>query len=153
VVIGDGPEQATVEAILAQAPSQHYRLMPALPHDKVLEWVQVADVICVPSVTANDVQEATSLTMLEGMACGKPVVCSDIGGMREVLRQTHHGNAIGLRVPEDDPQALLGAWLSLFNNTPAQRHALGLNARQFAEAKHSIAQHSLAFMQVFASVQ
>jgi glycosyltransferase involved in cell wall biosynthesis len=152
VIIGDGPEHVTIESILVQAPASSYRLLPALAHTQVLPWVQASDVICVPSITANDVQEATSLTMLEGMACGKPVVCSDIGGMREVLRQTHEGNPIGLRVPEDDPQALLGAWLTLFNDQN-QQESLGTTARKFVEAHHSIATHSEAFMQVFASVR
>jgi len=40
----------------------------------------------VPSVTSCDVQEGASLGMLEEMACGKVVVCSNNGCIAKVVK-------------------------------------------------------------------
>ena len=58
------------------------------------------DVFCLPSVS-----EAASLTLMEAMAAGVPVVVTDVGGNPEIVR----AGVEGLLVPRRDPQALAGA--------------------------------------------
>lgn len=67
-----------------------------------------ADVFCAPSTGG----ESFGIVLLEAMACGRPVVCSDIAGYREVIRN----GCEGLLVPPADPLALATALLRLLGD-------------------------------------
>ena len=63
-----------------------------------------------------------SAVLLSTLALGCPVVCTDVGGLREVVEES----GAGLVVPPDDPAALAGAIARILGD-PALR-------RQFSEA-------------------
>jgi len=75
-----------------------------------------ADVFCAPSLGG----ESFGIVLAEAMAVGLPVVCSDIGGYRDVVRD----GADGLLVPPRDPEALAEALAGLLDN-PARLAAMG----------------------------
>ena len=56
----------------------------------------------------------------EAMAMEKPVVATDVGGVRELV-----GDA-GVIVPPKAPDALAVAMLELMQRTPEDRHTLGM---------------------------
>jgi glycosyltransferase involved in cell wall biosynthesis len=62
--------------------------------------------------------------LLEAMACGLPVVASDVGGVREYL-----GEEAGLIVPPWNPEALAEAILALLDD-PVARRRMGRAARE-----------------------
>jgi glycosyltransferase involved in cell wall biosynthesis len=57
------------------------------------------------------------------MAMEKPVVATDVGGVRELIADA------GLIVPSKDPDALAAAMLSLMRKTAQDRQSLGIAAR------------------------
>ncbi len=65
----------------------------------VRSWIAAADVVAVPSR-----REGMSLTLLDAMAAGRPVVATDVGGAREALLP-----AAGAVVPPEDAEALASA--------------------------------------------
>jgi glycosyltransferase involved in cell wall biosynthesis len=67
------------------------------PHDEVLNAIKAAELSVVPSRIDN-----CPLTVIESLACGKPLVASKVGGIPELLE---HG-AEGFLVPPNDPSAL-----------------------------------------------
>jgi phosphatidylinositol alpha-mannosyltransferase len=75
-----------------------------------------ADVFCAPSLGG----ESFGIVLAEAMAVGLPVVCSDIGGYRDVVRD----GADGLLVPPRDPESLAEALAGLLDN-PARLAAMG----------------------------
>jgi phosphatidyl-myo-inositol alpha-mannosyltransferase len=77
-------------------------------------------VFCAPSLGG----ESFGIVLAEAMAVGLPVVCSDIGGYRDVVRD----GSEGLLVPPRDPEALATALAGLLDN-PARRAAMGEAAR------------------------
>lgn len=88
--------------------------------------LHACDVFALPS---TDRREAFGIAQLEAMACGKPVVASDLPtGVRSV---TQHGRT-GWLVPPGDPDALAGA-LSLLLEDDHLRAGLGKAARQRVE--------------------
>ncbi|MCI0474725.1 MAG: glycosyltransferase, partial [Anaerolineales bacterium] len=81
-----------------------------------------ADVVVMPSL-----YESFGMVALEAMACGTPVVASDVGGLSFLVRH----NETGFLVPDRDPQALatcLGRSLS----EPSLRKRLGERGVQVA---------------------
>jgi len=68
--------------------------------------------------------EGMPLAVGEAMAMEKPVVATDVGGVRELLGEA------GVIVPSRDSNALAGAMLELMRRTPEDRHVLGCQARE-----------------------
>lgn len=111
--------QALLDCIAAQ------NLAPAvvMAHVSLSEIPAVfaaLDVLVAPSFA-----ESFSFTMLEGMAMGKPVVASDVGGASEMITDGH----TGYLVPVDDVPALTATLLRLRENSQAVKE-VGMRARQ-----------------------
>ncbi len=68
--------------------------------------------------------EGMPLVVGEAMAAEKPVVCTDVGGVRELV-----GDA-GAIVPSRNPEALAQAMLAVMQLAPSEREARGRAARQ-----------------------
>jgi glycosyltransferase involved in cell wall biosynthesis len=71
--------------------------------------------------------EAFGFVALEALACGVPVVASNLGGLREIVQDGQSG----ILVPPNDPEALAKALISLLTNE-ALRGQLATGARRRA---------------------
>lgn len=98
-----------------------HRLGPSDP--RLLELQQQADVFCLP--THGD---AVPWAVLEAMACGTPVLATDVGGIPDLL----DGGRAGAIVPCGDGRALREALGALLGE-PHARAALAARARERCE--------------------
>ena len=73
----------------------------------------------------TEVPELLGQTLLEGMACGRPAICTDVTAMREVVRP----GVTGFIVPEHSPEAIRDR-LSWLASHPHEADELGRNARR-----------------------
>lgn len=93
VVIGEGEERA---ALTAQAErlgvADKVRLTGALPNTELLKWYSAADVLLLCSS-----REGWANVLLESMACGTPVVATDIWGTPEVVARPDAGRLVASR--------------------------------------------------------
>ncbi len=97
------------------------RIEEAVPHDTIPEVIAQAT-LCVAPLAYNDrnvVQGCCPLKVLEYLACGKPIVASNLPVVRELARDEEH---IALFEP-DSPEDLAAKVLHLLGN-PAQRDAM-----------------------------
>ena len=90
--------------------------------DDVLALLHAAHVACLPSW-----REGTPRSLLEAMACGLPVVATDVPGCREVAINGDNG----FLVPPRDPAALAAALQKLIND-PGLRARMGDRSRRLA---------------------
>ena len=111
--VGDGPLRPALEG----RPGIH--LAGPVGHDRVATWIAAADVICQPSLA-----EPFGLATLEGLASGRSVVATRIGGPPEFVPPE-----AGILVDPSDDDAL-GAALGEAALLPRPN----LAARQAAEA-------------------
>ena len=74
VFVGDGPLRPALEG------RPGIRVVGPVPHDAVPAWIAASDVVCQPSLT-----EPFGLVTLEGMACGRSVVATAVGGPPEFV--------------------------------------------------------------------
>jgi glycosyltransferase involved in cell wall biosynthesis len=75
-------------------------------------------------VHASTAPEPFGMTIIEAMACGKPVIATQSGGAAEIFQSGY--DALG--VPPGKPQALADTMFTLLKN-PQLRHNLGQHAR------------------------
>jgi glycosyltransferase involved in cell wall biosynthesis len=121
VLVGDGPDRAGLEA---QAPPS---VAFAGEQDGMATWFRAADVVVQPSR-----YETLSLSVLEAMACGRPVVVSNAIGMREAVGDD------GAVVPVGDADGLAAAVVMRLRD-PALAAAEGRARRERAVARYSSA--------------
>ncbi|MGW8887030.1 glycosyltransferase [Streptomyces sp. NPDC055749] len=114
VLVGDGPNERQLRAT---APAD---VVFTGASQDVRPWIHAADVLVLPSRW-----EGMALAPLEAMACGRPVVMSDVNGARESLPPGHEAHCL---VPPENPAALAAALTTLLTD-PALRDELGRTAR------------------------
>src|ERR671919_177464 len=98
VVAGSGPEERRCRRLAAQLDVRS-EFMGRLDQPDVARAYRGADVYCAPGLGG----ESFGIVLVEAMAAGTPVVCSDLGGFRAVA-----GGAAEL-VPPGEPGPLADA--------------------------------------------
>jgi len=135
VIAGDGPEK---ENIIKEAEGDtRIQLVGTIPHDKINQYYKTADIILIPSITSHGVQEASSIAMLEGMACSKVAICSAIGGMNEIIQNMKNG----VLTNEKDPADIARAIEAVIENRDLATE-IGENAREYVLKNHSFTAHA-----------
>jgi phosphatidylinositol alpha-mannosyltransferase len=92
--------------------------------DEKWRLLHEADLVCAPSLGG----ESFGIVLLEALASGTPVVCSDIPGYRDVVRDGREGRL----VPPADPAAL-GEAIRALAISPGERAGMSAAARVRAE--------------------
>jgi glycosyltransferase involved in cell wall biosynthesis len=145
LVAGDGPQRREIEALVdGEGLARNVRLLGSIPHARILDHYISSDIVVIPSVVSSGVMEATSLSMLEGMATARPVVVTDIGGLKETVQD----GRTGLVVRQGDPEAIASAVLDLLRD-PARAKALGTAAREHVEKHHSKLAHAKRMLEEY----
>ncbi|OGB05454.1 MAG: glycosyl transferase family 1 [Burkholderiales bacterium RIFCSPLOWO2_12_FULL_64_99] len=94
----EGDNRAELEKMVAELGlGPHVRFLGPKPHDALAEVLSAADVFVLATSA-----EGWANVFLEAMACGVPVVTTDVGGNREVVCRSELGEV----VPFGDAQAL-----------------------------------------------
>ena len=103
VIVGDGPEKDRLAASAAEAGlSDVVRLTGQVPHDQILRYYSVLDILVYPRIDARINQTVTPLKPLEAMAMGKVCLASDVGGLEELVED----GVTGLLFARDDVRDL-----------------------------------------------
>jgi glycosyltransferase involved in cell wall biosynthesis len=91
VVVGDGPSEGSLRHLAATlGVSGSVRFFGRADDDELVTWYRAADLTVVPSVAL----EGYGLVVLESLACGTPVVGTDVAGLSEALEATGQGPAV-----------------------------------------------------------
>lgn len=125
-LVGDGDDVASLRArAAALGIAERVDWCGALSGDDLVRAYQDAAVVVLPSLTES---ESFGMSLVEAMACGRPVVGSCVGGIPHVIRD----QVDGLLVPPGDPSALASALGSLLADEP-RRESMGAAGRAAAE--------------------
>ena len=95
MVGGDGPERPVLEKLGAET-GIDVRFLGRIDEVDLASLYRSATVFCAPGLGG----ESFGIVLIEAMAAGAPVVCSDLPGFRDVTE------GVGLLVPPGDPAAL-----------------------------------------------
>jgi glycosyltransferase involved in cell wall biosynthesis len=107
-LIGDGPDKPLIESAIQARAAKHYiHLLPSCSFNEVADWMAAADVVTLPSY-----MEGCPNGVLEALACGRPVVATQVGGIPEIMN-----NTCGRLVPPCDASQLAGALAEVLDQT------------------------------------
>lgn len=71
---------------LLQSKNLNYQILGNLSHAQLSEYIKTSDVGIIPSLV-----EGMSLSSIELVACGIPVLATDVGGLPEIIREKENG--------------------------------------------------------------
>jgi len=100
LIVGDGPKRDELVAQAKSAPEGRVVFTNKIPEEDRAAYYHAADVFVLPSTASA---ESFGISMLEAMACGTPVVCTELGTGTSWLNQD---GQTGLVVSPGNPQAL-----------------------------------------------
>lgn len=125
--VGDGPDLAMLQRLAVQESlDTRVTFHGTKTRDELVELLQNADVLAAPSVPTSDGRrEGIPVVLMEGMACGLPVVASRLSGIPELV----NSDDVGLLVEPKDICGLAGAF-ELLAQDKGLRTQMGRNARQ-----------------------
>lgn len=122
LIVGEGPERPRLTALIAEHRlADRVRLLGARPHPDMPELYGAADLLVLASS-----REGWANVLLESMACGTPVVATNIWGNPEVVRTPEAG-----RITERKVSALADACAACLAALP-ERQATRTYAEGFS---------------------
>lgn len=130
-IVGPQPDADTAAGLHALARGKHVHFKHGLSDEELIKEYRRALCVVLPSVyRASDgsetrVPELLGQTLLEGMACGTPAICTNVASLPEIVEDW----MTGFVVPPHDPQAL-GQKLRWLHEHPERAREMGRAARQ-----------------------
>ncbi len=109
LVVGDSYLRPQIEAQVSEAARRHIHFLGHVPSTDLPRWYATGDIFCSPA-TGN---ESFGIVLVEAMAAGRALVCSDIPGYRTVV--TPNENAACF--PPGDVRALARTLVNLIEDT------------------------------------
>ncbi len=122
IIIGDGPERAAIEAVArARKIAERVHFLGRLPQDRLPQIYSAADVLLLAST-----REGWPNVLLESMACGTPVVVTQLPGIADVVGAPEAGGIVATATPQ-----CLAAAIREILAAPPDRAATRAYAEQF----------------------
>jgi len=129
LICGDGNKRADYEKLAKELKiDKQIIFIGRVPDEDLVKYYNLADVFVLPS---TDQSEAFGIVLLEAMACGLPVIASDLPGVRSVFEN----NKQGLRVIPSDTKDLSNK-LNQLLSSPEKIDQMGRAARELVEQKY-----------------
>jgi 1,4-alpha-glucan branching enzyme len=124
VLAGDGDMRPALEKRAHElGVAERVRFIGHIAGKVLATFLHAADMVVVPSL-----YEPLGMVALEAMACARPVIATETGGLKEIVQP----GATGTTVPPNDPQALSQAIVQLLFNQEAAK-ALGEQAKEHVQ--------------------
>ena len=139
VMVGDGPQRADVQQLLTEF-GVAGQVWLAGARDDIPALMGAMDLFVLPSLA-----EGICNTVLEAMACGLPVVATNVGGNPELVQDGETGTL----VPPSRPD-ILASQMMVYAMDPIRRRREARAARTRAEAEFSIDAMVNGYMKVYA---
>jgi len=106
LMIGSGPLKKSIEELIIKSNlSNHISLIENISNDDLLYYYNKSKLFVLTSI-----EEGVPRTILEAMACGLPVVCSDLPQLKTLIDRS------GILVPKKDTISIANAVIKILND-------------------------------------
>lgn len=135
VIIGDGPEREFLESIAGK----NIELKGRLSDDECKKYYESCRAFIFPS------EEDFGITMIEAMACGKPVLAYNAGGATEFIKPGVNGEFFNEQslASMEDAQAKMMLNFKKYDGRKVRDEALSFSAERFEKEFRSLVKKSL----------
>jgi len=116
-IAGDGPEREKIELLTKKLKLQENIKFLGKRKD-IPDLLHKSKIYILTSSN-----EGLSVSMMEAMASGLPVICTEVGDVTDVISNYNNG----ILIPPNNPQAVVTALLFLLKS-PKKAHEIGMNA-------------------------
>jgi PEP-CTERM/exosortase A-associated glycosyltransferase len=114
LLVGGGSQREALEARVAELGIGEAVIMTGrVPHAEIDRYYSLVDVLAYPRLSMRLTDLVTPLKPLEAMALKKPVVASDVGGHKELIRD----GETGVLFKAGDEQSLIDATVRLLGDS------------------------------------
>lgn len=121
-IIGDGPDLQDLKQYCKKYNLCHVNFRGQISHKDVLKIISSSQCVVIPSVCG----ETFSLVAVEALACGTPVIASNLGGVVELINKSRGGIA----VDPDEPGVFVRV-ISELVKQPERISQMGLAGRRY----------------------
>lgn len=127
VIIGEGDQRKLLENLSKKLDLEKNVKLPGwAKYDELIYYYNVCDAFILPSVRDEEGNlDDQSVSVVEAMACAKPVITTDFPGYKIVMRNSKNGYL----VPEKDAQKMSQAIVKLISS-PKLRNDMGKTSRE-----------------------
>lgn len=114
LLAGEGPKKSELIKFSEKLGiSNRVKFLGNINHEKIPSYLAACDIVVIPSVSIGELEETSCILLLEAMAMKKPVIASDIGGLKESIVNGKNG----ILIPDKDSNEIVNNVLLLFNNS------------------------------------
>lgn len=145
IYAGSGEALSEIKEIVArEGMEKNVTLLGAVPHAVVRDYYDLSDVALVPSVHSAGVEEATSISALEAMGSGSPLIACAVGGLKEIV----NSGVDGILVEEKNVEELSDAILTLLRD-PEAGVEMAAKARAKIEEEYSHIAAAKKYLEIY----
>jgi glycosyltransferase involved in cell wall biosynthesis len=130
-IAGDGPLRGELEAFASDNGMKNVIFLGALPHEDVLSLMKRSRLFVFPT----ECYEGFPMSVVEALACGAVIVASDLGAIREVLREGETGYFFTAGNTASLTERVAWLWTSDLNRVSALARA-EFEAKYTGETNH-----------------
>lgn len=148
LLVGGGPEEARLKALVAELGlGNTVRFAGRVHHSEVARYYRLIDLLVFPRKRMRLTDLVTPLKPLEAMAQSKPLLASDVGGHRELVRD----GETGFLFPAGDEQALAKRLEELIGS-PGERARVARQGHQYVAAERTWDRLSARYSKVYEQI-
>ncbi|AEF96208.1 glycosyltransferase family 4 protein [Methanotorris igneus] len=122
-LIGDGPLFNKIREKIEKENMKHVELLGKKSQTEVAEYMRNCSFLILPSIS-----EGLGMVLLEAMACGKAVIATNVGGIREIVKDNYNG----FLIPPNNPK-ILKEKIEILINDKNLRRKFGKNGKKFSK--------------------
>lgn len=145
VYAGDGEQRGEIERLVKESALEGKVLfLGFIDHVRMSLLYNAADIVVIPSISSEGLEEATSISALEAMSSGVPVIATRIGGLKDLITDGFNG----ILVDERNEKSLADAIYRLAKDRKLYDE-IGANAVNYVRTNHSYESRAGFLMECF----
>ena len=97
LIVGDGTQRTELETLVKKLNiNSQVTFTGKIDNEKVPYYINKMDIVCLPSLS-----ESFGVSAVEACACGRPIIATEVGGLKEIISDNYNGFVIEQKSSED----------------------------------------------------
>ncbi len=105
LIIGDGPDRNELKVQAKDIANIYF--LGRQKHNRIIEYLEVADIFVLASISTTNDREGTPTSIMEAMAAGLPVIATKVGGSPDFIKDGINGFTVNQGNSLEISQAVL----------------------------------------------